>query len=121
IQSNHTNYPPGHQLRPLRNANPSRLNTTASEIIVPTGYFKVIIRPATDDQPMRAIGFLLPHSFENLKSLSDSYDGLDSERAFWAFSARIDLIEQASAIAFPMIDENLKARWRDPWFFENNG
>src|SRR5690606_17410100 len=69
IRANHTSHPPGHPLRPLRTANPERMQDSVSDIVVPTGYFKVIIRPATDDQPMRAIGFLLPHSFENLKSL----------------------------------------------------
>ena len=113
--------PSGHILRPRRAPNPERLNEIGQDAPVPTGYFKVIYRPATDDEPAQAIGFMLPHSFERLRWLADHYDGLDRTDAFWAFVSRIDLIEEMTGIRFPGIAEEKKSQWRNPWFFERRG
>ncbi len=79
---------------------------------MPTGYYKVIYRPADGTEPAHAIGFLLPHTFENLNNLP----GVDPEEAFWAFVARIDLIEATSATTFPGIPEHMKSAWGDSFF-----
>lgn len=105
-------------LRPLRSADPDRLSTRITDMRMPTGYFKVIYRPPVGGEPERAIGFLLPHSFENLRMLADAYPVLPQSEAFWAFVARIDLIESVSGMRFPGIPDALKAQWGDPWFLE---
>ena len=88
---------------------------------MPTGYFKVIYRPAAGEQPAQAIGFLLPHSYERLEMLADHYDGLGREEAYWGFVSRIEVIEEFSGIRFPGISEELKHQWRSSWFFERRG
>ena len=114
-------FPSGHILNPKRPPNPDRLNESGRSVPVPTGDFKVLYRPADGDEPARAIGFLLPHSYERLSFLADHYDGLDGDQAFWAFVSRIDLIEELSGIRFPGISDELKTIWRSRWFFERRG
>lgn len=118
---NAENHPSSHRLRPLRKPNPQRLSNDASRLIVPTGYFKVVYRPAIDGSEEQAIGFLLPHSYDRLMMLADAYDGLDRRGAFWAFSSTIHLIEEASGVTFKGIPDNLKTTWLAPWFFERRG
>ena len=111
-------YPSGHILRPARTANPEAIADRVRDMRMPTGYFKVIYRPATGSEPARAIGFLLPHSFENLRLLAEAYDGLPQDEAFWAFVARIDLIESVSGMRFPGVSDDLKRQWGDSWFLK---
>lgn len=108
-------------LRPGRDADPDRVDAKVRNMRMPTGYFKVIYRPAMDGEPEHAIGFLLPHSFENLNMLADSYEDLDTDEAYWAFVARIDLIEETSGMTFPGIPDDIKDDWGDDWFFEHAG
>jgi hypothetical protein len=123
-QRHHANFlatHPGDILRPKRDANPASVPQRVRNLRMPTGYFAVIYRPPLTDDPARAIGFLLPHSFENLNFLAASFPAMDPKKAFWAFAARIDLIEQASGIHFPGIPSQLKSTWRSEWFFQRAG
>ncbi len=108
-------------LRPKRDANPTNISTRAVSVRMPTGYFKVIYRPATATETEHAIGFMLPHSFENLNMLSESYVNLTEAEAFWAFVSRIDLIEETSGVRFPGIPNNIKDIWGDDFFFDRAG
>jgi DNA/RNA endonuclease G (NUC1) len=56
---------------------------------VPTGFFKIIYKPARGNEPARAIGFLLPHTVETGFEYGD-------------FMTRIDLIERVSGLKFPI-------------------
>ena len=87
---------------------------------MPTGYFKVIYRPAVGTEPEHVIGFLLPHSYENLNMLSDSYTNLTRQQAFWAFTSRIDVIERTSGVKFRGIPQSMKSTWGDDWFFDHD-
>lgn len=110
----------GDILRPKRDANPARVKNRVKDMRMPTGYFKVIYRPAMDNEPPHVIGFLLPHTFENLNMLADSYSNISKETAFWAFVSRIDLIEERTGLRFPGISDELKSLWGDEWFFAHN-
>ena len=111
----------GDILRPKRDANPDNVRAKVLEMRMPTGYFKVIYRSAIDDEPEHAIAFLLPHTFENLNVLANSYENLETNEAFWVFVSRIDLIEEISGITFPGIPDNMKDIWGDDWFFDHEG
>ncbi|MDZ7790309.1 MAG: DNA/RNA non-specific endonuclease [Xanthomonadales bacterium] len=121
MSANAEAFPGDHILNPLRTPNPDRLDAERRSLPVPTGYFKVIYRPATGETPAQAIGFLLPHSYERLDRLADHYDGLDRDEAYWGFVSRIEVIEAFSGIRFPGISHELKSEWRSPWFFERRG
>jgi hypothetical protein len=121
MRANEETFPSDHILHPLRTPNPEGLDEDRRSLPLPTGYFKVIYRPATAETPAQAIGFLLPHSYERLDHLADHYEGLDAEEAYWGFVSRVDVIEEFSGIRFPGIAENLKNQWRSPWFFERRG
>ena len=107
-------------LHPDRVANPDGVKDKVKDMRMPTGYFKVIYRPAIDGEPAHAIGFMLPHTFENLNMLVDFYSNLTTERAFWVFVSRIDLIEETSGVTFPGIPEEMKSIWGDDWFFDHD-
>ena len=109
---NFASHPEGDILRPKRNATPSAVAGKVKNLRMPTGYYKVIYRPATDGEPAHAIGFLLPHTFENLNHIPN----VDPEEAFWAFVSRIDLIEEASGTQFSGIPEGMKEVWGDSFF-----
>jgi hypothetical protein len=109
---NHATHPDGHILKPKRNADPTRVKDKVKELLMPTGYYKVIYRPANGSEPAHAIGFLLPHTFENLNNIHN----VEPVEAFWAFVARIDLIEEASGTQFPGIQESMKQEWGDSFF-----
>lgn len=111
----------GDLLHPLRKADPDRVKPIVQNMLMPTGYFKVIYRPAMDGEPAHAIGFLLPHTFVNLNLLADSYDNMSHKEAFWAFAARIDLIERTSGMRFPGIPDDMKQTWRSQWFWDRRG
>lgn len=113
---NHASHPAGHILKPLRDANPSRVKTKVQNLLMPTGYYKVIYRPAMGNEPAHAIGFLLPHTFENLNNIPN----VNPKEAFWAFVARIDLIEETSGTRFPGIPENMKDVWGDSFFLSRH-
>lgn len=123
VSQNHANFESTSKdniLHPKRDANPTKVKNKVKNLKMPTGYFKVIYRPAMDNEPAHAIGFLLPHTFENLSMLADSYDFLSKTTAFWAFIARIDLIEERSGITFPVIPDSLKSAWGDEWFLSHD-
>ncbi len=109
---NHASHPKGHILKPKRKANPSKIKSKVKDLRMPTGYYKVVFRPATGSEPAHAIGFLLPHTFENLNNIPN----VDPEKAFWAFVAKIDLIEQTAGTTFPGIPESMKRKWGDSFF-----
>ena len=88
---------------------------------VPTGFFKVVYRPATDDEPAHAIAFLLPHSFENIDLVTRHYAHLKERQAFWLFVARITLIEELTGLSLPGIEPALKSSWNDPFFLKRRG
>ncbi len=108
-------------LRPKRNQiNPDKVKSITKNMRMPTGYFKVIYRPAMNGENARAIGFLLPHTYENLNELTAVY-GMDSgteksNEDFWFFRSRIDLIEEVSGISFPGIPMDLKNDNRPDWW-----
>ncbi len=87
---------------------------------MPTGYFKLVFRPARDSEPARLIGFLMPHSFENLNMAADFFDNVSPEDAFWFFVSTPSLIEEASGMAFPGIPDSMKDTWGDDFFFEHD-
>jgi DNA/RNA non-specific endonuclease len=115
VEQHHINFashPVGHILRPKRDATPSHVRSKVRELRMPTGYYKVIYRPATGSEPAHAISFLLPHTFENLNIIPD----VDAEETFWAFVSRIDVIEESSGTRFPGIPESMKETWGDSFF-----
>jgi len=123
VEQHHTNFDSTaitDILRPKRDAKPDRVKNKVKDMRMPTGYFKVIYRPAINGEPAHAIGFLIPHSFQNLNMLADSYNNVTTERAFWAFVSRIDLIEETSGISFPGIPQELKSIRGDSWFFSHS-
>ena len=75
------------------------------EIKVPTGYFKVIYKPASNTEPAEAAGFLLPHTQEKYK-------------VFWPFISRIDLIQEITGITFSGIEEELKGKGHQYYWLE---
>ena len=119
-KSNFNSTNKGDLLRPMRNAVPEKVKTHLTDMRMPTGYFKVIYKPAMDNKPAQSIGFLLPHSFENLNLAADSYSNIKKSQAFWLFVSRIDLIEEVSGVRFPWLDHDTKATWGNDWFFEHD-
>ena len=59
-------------------------------IVKPTGFHKVVLRPAREAEPDRAIAFLVPHTAKEMPMPTH----------FRQFVARIDLGESASGFAF---------------------
>lgn len=102
----------GHILKPKRDADPAKVKNNVKALRVPTGYYKIVYRPAAGGEPARAIGFLLPHTFENLNLIPN----VPPKEAFWAFVARIDLIEEVSGTRFPGIPQSMKPVWGDSFF-----
>ena len=107
-------------LRPMREAKPDKVQNKVADMRMPTGYFKVIYRPAVGTEAEHVIGFLLPHSYENLNKLSDQYTNLSTQEAFWAFTSRIDVIEEASGVQFSGIPQSIKSTWGDNWFSDHD-
>ena len=98
-------------LHPKRNANPDKVKDMVKDMRMPTGYFKVIYRPPMNGEDAKAIGFFLPHTYQNLNELTKVYGMDNSNREtedFWFFRSRIDLIEEMSNIRFPGIPNELK-------------
>ena len=104
--------PGGHILKPKRNADPAKVSNKVQNLRMPTGYYKVIYREAAGNEPAHAIGFLIPHTFENINDIPN----VPRKQAFWAFVARIDLIEETSGTRFPGIPDNIKPLWGDSFF-----
>lgn len=118
---NNTDHPDGHILRSKRTTvRPDDLDADARNVRVPTGYFKVIFLPSSGNEPAHAIGFLLPHTFENLNMLEDLVPGMQPEKAFWSFVSRIDVIERAAGMTFPGIPDAMKSEWGDQFFFDRD-
>jgi DNA/RNA endonuclease G (NUC1) len=115
--ANHAATSSGDMLRPKRNAKPSRIESKVEDLRMPTGYFKVIYRPAVGTEPAHAIGFLIPHTFENLNLVFNRYTDVKRENVFWMFVSTIDLIEAVSEITFPGIPDSMKQIWGDDFFF----
>ena len=119
--SNFTSTNDGDILKPKRAAKLDSIQNKVANMRMPTGYFKVIYRPAVGTEPEHVIGFLLPHSYENINMLSDRYNHLTTQQAFRAFISRIDVIEEASGIKFNGIPQSLKSTWNDNWFHDHRG
>lgn len=62
------------------------------DIVRPTGFFKVVFRPAQNGQPARAIAFLVPHTKQ--KGLSH-----------WLFVTSVATVEEASGLRFGFATE----------------
>src|ERR1044072_7033336 len=62
------------------------------DVVRPTGFYKVVFRPARNNEPARAIAFLAPHTKEK---------GLE----FWTFVVPVKVVEQASGLKFGFGDE----------------
>lgn len=77
---------------------------TVLDIDEPTGFFKVLYRPAIAGEPAHAVGFLVPHTTQK---------GF----GFWSFISRIDLIEEASGLTF-QIPESLKDGSGQSWWLD---
>ena len=123
VIQHHANYEATHTgdpLRPKRDAKPDNIKQKVKNLRMPTGYFKVIYKPAMGSEPAHAIGFLIPHTFENLNLLSQQ-EGVKEGEVYWPFVSRIDLIEEVSGVRFPGIAKTLKSIWRDPWFYAHKG
>ena len=101
LPKNHPNY---QLLKSNRIVNPSKLKENVKNFRLPTGYYKVIYRPPRENEPAHAIGFLLPHTFENLNKI---LKGSPKEK-FMPFFTCISLIEEVSETQFPGIPENMK-------------
>jgi DNA/RNA endonuclease G (NUC1) len=115
VMKHHKNfitYEKNHSLKPKRDANPSKMKKQVKEMKVPTGYYKIIYKPATHNQSAQAIAFLIPHTFETLKHLKTA----DNKPPFWSFVSRIDVIEASSQTYFPGIPESLKRVWGSRFF-----
>ena len=102
-----------HILRPVRTAKPDKVKAKVEDMRMPTGYFKLVFRPANSGQPAALIGFLLPHSFENLNLAVEFFENVPEEDAFWFFVSTPRLIEEASGMTFPGIPESMKDTWGD--------
>lgn len=112
IAKNVTAFPKKHILHPKREAVPKDIKDTVKNLQVPTGYYQVVYRPAVAAEPAHAIGFLLPHTFEDL----GRNPAHNPQQAFWAFVSRIDVIEEVSGTQFPGIPADLKRKWGDGFF-----
>jgi len=111
---------PDNLLRPKRGAKPDKVKDRAKDMRMPTGYFKVIYKPAENGDQARLIAFLLPHSFENLNLAVNFYENVPKENAFWFFVSTVELIEQASGMSFPGIPAEMKDIWGDDFFFQHD-
>ena len=109
---NYSTYPLGHRLRPLRDAKPESVKSKTREMRMPTGYYKVVFRPEIGQESAHAIGFMLPHTYEDINKIK----GVPQKESFWAFVSRIDVIEEVSGTRFPGIPQKLKKQWGDPYF-----
>ena len=122
---NYRTYPIGNLLRPKRNSQAKKVKSKVKGLQVPTGYYKVLYRPAIGDTPELAIGFLVPHTYENLNELTEHYKmgPLRKNEDFWFFRARIDLIEETAKVQFPSIPKHLKSSYNagDWWDSKRNG
>ncbi len=107
----------GHILRPKRDAKPDNVKTKVANMRMPTGYYKVIFRPAQGGEPAHAIAFLRPNSYENLNLLVDFFENYPTADAFWSFVSTIELVEEAAGISFPGIPSNIKSIWGADFFF----
>jgi DNA/RNA endonuclease G (NUC1) len=63
-------------------------------ILRPTGFYKVVFRPARGNEPARAIAFLVPHTKQTAFS-------------FWLFATSVRTVEGSSGLRFG-IDQSLK-------------
>lgn len=118
-RENHQNHNgSGNLLDPLRNANPNSVRTKVANMRMPTGYFKVIYRPARGNEPAHSAAFLIPHTFEDLNSIHTHYEGYEDGQDFWAFLSTIDLVEETAGIQFPGIPDDMKSVWRDDYFWQ---
>jgi hypothetical protein len=85
---------PGEPLRP----------GTEPGIVRPTGFFKVIYRPAADGEDEQAVAFLVPHTHQS---------GL----SFWSFISTVELVEAASGLEFGF-DDRLKRGGRQLFWLD---
>ena len=112
-------------LHPKRKVDPAKVSDQVKNMRMPTGYYKVIYRPAREGIEAKAIGFLLPHTYENLNGLTEIYNmgNAKKNQDFWFFRARIDLIEEMAHVRFPGIASELKRGYvaNDWWDQKRSG
>ncbi len=118
---NFRRYAQGDILRPALEAIPSKINPNHKNLIVPTGFFKIVYFPGENGNSPHTIAFLIPHSFENLDFISDKFSYLKDKQDFWKFMARADLVEQISGVSFSGIPKEQRASWGDPWYLNTRG
>ena len=111
-QKNYKDNESGEILKPKRGANPYKVMAKVRELRMPTGYYKVIYRPPRENEPAHSIGFLIPHTFQNLNKVRKG----DVTNVFWNFVARIDVIEAASDTKFQGIPTSMKRNLGDRFF-----
>lgn len=75
------------------------------QVVKPTGFYKVILRPARDGEPARAVGFLVPHTRTPMNA------------NYRNFIARVDVVEAASGFAFS-VPAALKGAGGQEWWLE---
>jgi hypothetical protein len=76
----------------------------AAQRVRPTGFFKVLYRPASEHEDEQAVAFLVPHTHPR---------GL----SFWSFIAPVAGVEQASGIEFGF-DDRLKRGGRQRFWLD---
>jgi hypothetical protein len=73
-------------------------------IVRPTGFFKVLYRPASEHEDEQAVAFLVPHTHQR---------GL----SFWSFISTVVVVEQASGLEFGF-DDRLKRGGRQRFWLD---
>ena len=67
--------------------------TLSKQISRPTGFYTVVFKPGVNEEPDRAIAFLVPHTKQT---------GL----SFWHFTSTVRLVEEVSRLRFGFADES---------------
>lgn len=81
---------------PIFDKNPDTIKNT--KIAIPKAFYKVLIKPATDQQPDMALAFIFPQNADpkaSLMTFVTSIDEVESQSGIDLFSALDDSIEEA--------------------------
>lgn len=89
-----------------------KLNKEIKDDVLPTAYFALIYRPETATTKQQLIGFLFPHSYQDISLIPDG---------IWAFQAPLTAIESTADVYFPGIKNLLGERVdvQDNWFIKH--
>ncbi|UAA40600.1 DNA/RNA non-specific endonuclease [Paraneptunicella aestuarii] len=91
-------------------SDPASLNAMIKDDTLPTAYFALLYRPEQNGISEQMIGFLLPHTQQDLKLANDS---------IWSFVAPLETIETTSDVYFPGLKSHIDAPIKSDWFFKN--